>query len=210
MKTVWAIIAEARDEYAVHKCSECTHRKSCDLNEYGFDSPECKGMRESIALALGVNDGYFTQLLDRLEAAAKREVDDAERRGHHAATKAICDTLEKVGPLYDADSIGNAAKLREALVLALSLLDLKEGVPYKTVSQKDIDFMKAALAAPARNCDMGTPEEQNLRMHEFCKSQFDMSIPEKHMCHKCILRPKPYNCTIAWAQMPYEESEAAK
>ena len=99
-------------------------------------------------------EGRITQnYAAELDAAHKREVEDAERRGNHAATKAICDTLEKVGPLYDADSIGNAAKLREALVLALSLLDLKEGVPYKTVSQKDIDFMKAALAAPARNCD---------------------------------------------------------
>ncbi len=44
-------------------------------------------------------------------------------------------------------------KLRDALVLALSLLDLEEGVPYKTVSQKDLDFMKSALAAPPRNCD---------------------------------------------------------
>ena len=48
---------------------------------------------------------------------------------------------------------GDAAKLREAVVLALSLLDLEEGVPSKTVSQKDIDFMKAALAAPPRNCE---------------------------------------------------------
>lgn len=45
-------------------------------------------------------------------------------------------------------------KLREALMLALSLLDLKEGVSYKTVSQKDLDFMKSALAEPPRNCDI--------------------------------------------------------
>lgn len=153
MKTVWAIIAEARDEYAVHKCSECTHRKSCDLNEYGFDSPECKGMRESIALALGVNDGYFTQLLDRLEAAAKREVDDAERRSHHAATKAICDTLEKVGPLYDADSIGNAAKLREALMRCADIINKFSNAEIVNTPMEvicDIEgIINAALAAPA-------------------------------------------------------------
>jgi hypothetical protein len=50
-------------------------------------------------------------------------------------------------------------KLREALVLALSLLDLKEGVPYKTVSQKDLDLIKNALAAPPRNCDVYTADE---------------------------------------------------
>jgi len=53
----------------------------------------------------------------------------------------------------------NNAKLREALVLALSLLDLEEGVPCKTVSQKDLDFMKDALAAPPRNCDVYTADE---------------------------------------------------
>lgn len=42
MKTVLAIIAEARDKYTVHECSECTCRKSCDMNAYGFDTPECK------------------------------------------------------------------------------------------------------------------------------------------------------------------------
>ena len=41
---------------------------------------------------------------------------------------------------------GNAKVLREAVKLALSLLDLEKGVPYKTISQKDIDFLKAALA----------------------------------------------------------------
>ena len=64
--------------------------------------------------------------------------------------------LSKTRPKNAADfgQFGNAAAMREAVVLALSLLDLKEGVPYKTISQKDIDFMKAALAAPARNCDL--------------------------------------------------------
>ena len=44
------------------------------------------------------------------------------------------------------NSIERTMKLREAVKLALSLLDLEKGVPYKTISQKDIDFLKAALA----------------------------------------------------------------
>lgn len=55
-----------------------------------------------------------------------------------------------------SSAVGNAAAMREAAALALSLLDLKEGVPYKIVSQKDLDFMKAALAKPPRNCDRYT------------------------------------------------------
>lgn len=65
-----AILAEARDKYTVHDCNECDFRKSC---ERSFDSDECKSTRKSISLALGIEDGYFTKLLDRIEAAAEQE-----------------------------------------------------------------------------------------------------------------------------------------
>ena len=59
----------------------------------------------------------------------------------------------------------------------------------------------AALAAPARNCDVGTAEEQAERCRIYCGQQ---------ICKDC-----PCNtigrCTLIWAQMPYEaanESEA--
>jgi len=53
--------------------------------------------------------------------------------------------------LYKADEkkkpapVGNAAKLREAVKLALSILDVGEGRSGNTFTQKDIDFLKAAL-----------------------------------------------------------------
>lgn len=64
--------------------------------------------------------------------------------------------LSKARPKNAADfgQFGNAAAMREALKLALSLLDLDKGCSYKTISQKDIDFIKSALAAPPRNCDL--------------------------------------------------------
>ena len=94
---------------------------------------------------------------------------------------------------------GNQMKMREAVVLALSLLDLKEGVPYKTISQKDIDFMKAALSAPPRNCDVGTPEEQKFRQSKYCK-QSSMGKG----CSQCPLKDT-LDCRFAWMQMPYAE-----
>lgn len=98
----------------------------------------------------------------------------------------------------------NNAKLREAVVLALSLLDLKEGVPYKTVSQKDLDFIKNALAEPPRNCDVGTAEEQSRRFCAFCR-------PRTEPCDgcACLEGARKGRCEFVWAQMPYE-SEAAK
>ena len=99
-------------------------------------------------------------------------------------------------------------KLREAVVLALSLLDLKEGVPSKIVSQEDIDFIKAALAEPIRNCEVGTAQEQTARFAEFCKSHIHSDLPR---CAGCPLEDIPggTGCAQAWGQMPYE-SEGAK
>lgn len=109
--------------------------RSCDLNEilqYHADRIEAAWRREKTVI--------------EADALAVGGIVEAKRKGE----------LSKARPKNAADfgQFGNAAAMREAVVLALSLLDLKEGVPYKTISQKDIDFMKAALAAPARNCDL--------------------------------------------------------
>ena len=116
--------------------------------------------------------------------------------------------LSKARPNNAADfgQFGNAAAMREAVVLALSLLDLKEGVPYKTISQKDIDFMKAALSAPRRNCDVGTAKEQAERYSRYC----DQFIRDGLHCEKCPCCGKiPFGrCEFAWMQMPYKEGGA--
>ena len=75
-ETIADIIAEARDKYTVHECNQCSWRKCCSK---GFGSEECGKFRESIWLKLGIEDGYFTQLLDRLEAAHKRERGDCAK-----------------------------------------------------------------------------------------------------------------------------------
>lgn len=72
-ETIADVIAEARDKYTVHECNQCAWRKCCSE---GFGSEKCGKFRESIWLKLGIEDGYFTQLLDRLEVAHKRECDE--------------------------------------------------------------------------------------------------------------------------------------
>jgi len=96
-------------------------------------------------------------------------------------------------------------KMREALVLALSLLDLKEGVSYKIVSQKDIDFMKAALAEPARNYEVGTAEEQFVRFGKFCNRHFLAKARCDKDCPCYDFHMSGCSCCFLWAQMPYEE-----
>ena len=118
-------------------------------------------------------EGRITQnYAAELDAAHKREIEDAERRGNHAATKAICETIEKVGPLYDAESVGNAAKLREALTKCYQLAygweaNEREGIAGVEPGAKDsaetlLDIQQittAALATPPRNCDLYADEQ---------------------------------------------------
>lgn len=101
---------------------------------------------------------------------------------------------------------GNAAALREALeyiawksrnainskttgaeranVLAAYLMDFR-------------DTARAALAAPARNCDVGTAEEQKERFKAFC---------EERDCYKCPFYGNS-DCPLEWAQMPFATAE---
>ena len=84
---------------------------------------------------------------DRIERAAERE--------RNAHTNDIHDAL------YMATGIpGNAAAMREALEQALAYCesDQKSGLAY---SDNDVlvPMLRAALAAPARNCDVGTADD---------------------------------------------------
>ena len=119
---------------------------------------------------------------DRIEAAAKRE---------REATR------------EESSQVGNAAKMREALSDAcyamFNFLKTQNG-GYGEMA-KALDKAKAALAAPPRNCDVGTDEEQSRRYEELC---------DRHTCgSRCSASGCPmyeHDCSpFAWGQMPYEE-----
>lgn len=149
-ETITDIIREARDKYTVHNCNECNFRKSCDWNDWNFGSVECEAKRQSISLLLGIDDDYFNKLLTRLDAAHKRE------------------KAEWVNANAGLAKVGDVAKLREALKLCMDELcdrcrDLASarGNPLPCLNGcEPVRKAKAALAAPPRNCDVGTAEEQ--------------------------------------------------
>jgi len=64
-----------------------------------------------------------------------------------------------------------------------------------------LDKAKAALAAPPRNCDVGTPEEQAKRIAEYCKTQDNHTL---NRCAQCPLYKFDGDCALVWAQEPYE------
>lgn len=213
-ETLAAILAEARDKYTVHDCNECDFRKSC---ERSFGGDECKSTRQSIFLAFGIEDGYFTKLLDRIEAAAKRERaiadamfavkdkplphpdpenaplmyppmtktqfqtlsdlvaiahDEMDGLPHHEQELERFDSLlsdMKARYAFDKPCAApsSAAAMREALEKARSNIAACRMFP-AWKSRKDDLLMEAyksinaALAAPARNCDVSRDTKETI------------------------------------------------
>lgn len=63
---------------------------------------------------------------------------------------------------------------------------------------------KEALAAPPRNCDVGTPEEQ-LDRYGLFRQEKCLICESRHSCHICGERYR-MKCMMKWAQMPYEST----
>ena len=131
-------------------------------------------------------DGILGQKLnyiaDRLDAAHKREVGDCAKL--REAVKAVVD----VGYPHNFQ--------REAPHIRGYCYDITRA----------IEKCFAALAAPPRNCDAGTAEEQLKRFKDFCRI-----ISKDETCDGCPLLPQCSaleHCTLKWAQMPYEEGGA--
>ena len=105
---------------------------------------------------------------------------------------------------------GNGAKIREALAEirdAAHVWISIGGISARRTIEMIFDVAKAALAAPPRNCDVGTVEEQAQRMAHFCKKLYSKAVPGRHICSACKFHNKDvgWDCYFGWAQMPYEE-----
>ena len=145
----------------------------------------------------------------RIEAAAKRE----REAGAEAAQ--ICG---KVGEMIGREAagkeslqVGNAAAMREALeksdaalsLIAKSAWFMDANFCETREVMEAVEAIKAALAAPPRNCDVGTAEEQHARFYNFCDK-----VEE---CKECPLwrgGGLTSKCCAHWGQMPYEEGGA--
>ena len=137
---------------------------------------------------------------DRIKAAAKRE----REAGAEAAQiyGEIGEMIGREATREKSSQVGNAAKMREALsdaCYAMFNFLKTQNCGYEEMA-KALDKAKAALAAPPRNCDVGTADEQTNSYLDFCK---------RHACQSCPARLKgKTDCGFIWAQMPYEEGGA--
>lgn len=138
------------------------------------------------------------------------ELDDRDER-REAAEALLTKSPENVNSGAGSDSrdnSGNAAKLREAIDKCVNLItEFGNAEIVKTPLDVIIDIeaiLKAALAAPPRNCDVGTPDEQARRFERFC-NRYD------HDCTGCPCEDMGCaslsDCFANWSQMPYEADE---
>ena len=105
---------------------------------------------------------------------------------------------------------GNAAAMREALGEILDKIDAwrTDGSMEHCQYSHLFDICDAALAAPARNCDVGTAQEQAERFKTFClprvlKCSENSKCPAKHPCNQIGIQ----YCQLKWAQMPFAPAE---
>lgn len=105
--------------------------------------------------------------------------------------------------------LGNATAMREALNDVISIADREFNAFRETAAMKEMrDKCNAALAAPPRNCDVGTAEEQSKRMKIYCKAH-GIDESECYRCESCALL-RIDRCELAWSQLPYEAEEGDK
>ena len=116
---------------------------------------------------------------------------------------------------------GNAAAMRAALVecakrIGIHVVNFKTGVvppDAEAEAEKDENAHSlafAALAAPARNCDVGTAEEQLARWENFCHRNWNSGYASRGLdpCDDCeLVEYGNCRCQLAWAQMPFAPAE---
>ena len=118
---------------------------------------------------------------------------------------------------------GNAAKMRKALEKMTDWMEKHTAMfsvqvsprkddPIEVERERDeaISLARAALAAPARNCDVGTAEDKVERFGEYCISH-KATLPLPDRCRRCRIRGEihVHKCIFEWGQMPYNESEVS-
>ncbi len=185
-------------------------REREDLNPSGRGAAKTRGQKASArraaesCLGTGEAEQYNTvQIGGKMSGGGRAE---ANRRGTATAGAAP----------EPAKSFGDAAAMRE-IVMALATVILPprdkagEGGWLAWVRAMQGKAC-AALAAPARNCDVGTAQEQIKRWEKFCLEHHEYWKPSKSLTaiQRCNCPCQEGNgCNyFVWAQMPYTEGGA--
>ena len=146
--------------------------------------------------------------LDWMESCAKCQDGEIEpKEGEYYGEPNGCNS-----PTYgEHPPVGNAAAMREALVLALdALISWLNGTIDRTANRETIKAIRAALSAPPRQCDVGTATEQAERFVKHCQSFLNRDGIKACVGCPCCGVVMYGKCELAWAQTPYAAEGADK
>ena len=109
---------------------------------------------------------------------------------------------------------GNQQKIREVLndivgiaKIALNMNSLENS--NNSELWRIIDKCKSALSAPARQCDVGTVEEQESRYKRFCDSHKWVDDEGVNACSFDCPLYNASECALRWAQTPHGAQEGS-
>lgn len=135
-----------------------------------------------------IEEVHISELAEWIEAAAKRE------GGNAAALREAIEPWVAFGEwlLENAGKEGLGAAIREN----------------GSIIRQRLEELRAALSAPARQCDVGNAEEQTERFKQLCRKYRRGPGPRAN-CKGCPVSHESQHvgCTFAWAQMPYSEGD---
>lgn len=149
---------------------------------------ECGDQIDALYDTVTLNKDTYNGFICRLREVvrlAKNEQEKSAPDGNAAAMREAAVTvygvLEKIRPFaLHLGDVGHMREFNHLICLAKNRLD-------------------AALAAPPRNCDVGSPEEQAERYASHCNM-----FPQCAGC-PCCGKVSYGKCEFVWAQIPYEE-----
>ena len=135
------------------------------------------------------------------ERADKLEAELRAIRENRAGDVVVAESETTTATCKESLQVGNAAKMREALVSIKAIIDDEPNdTPWIDKIKSTID---AALSEPIRNCDVGTAEDQEVRFRNYC---WNHSSRDKNMECQCTIDTEGRaGCKLEWAQMPYGE-----
>lgn len=101
----------------------------------------------------------YAEFADRIEAAHKREQEDAISATVVSAVKSASEVYE---PHIQSEPVGNVAAMREALECVRDWLEVHNAY---VDTEREIAKLNAALSAPPRNCDIYQKDEVRFAYH---------------------------------------------
>lgn len=168
------------------------------------------------------NQKLATMYAAEKERADKLEAELRAIRENRAGDVVVAESETTTATCKESLQVGNAAKIREALKYLRDasrefchlILNSKYNAIYDKYKYKEVSKIRDAivnanitLSAPARNCDVGTEQEQQDRFREFCRhyeSEGECGIGRYEAACPAFQGGRNPDCSLWWAQMPYE------